>query len=606
MRLEVSLQARLEQKLRLAPQIIQSIEILQLPALELQDLVKEQLEENPTLEEEPRPEQTEVEKEAQDSLDRELESLERVDAVWNDYFSQPGGRGSSGGAGEDRKREAMENTAAPAVSLQDYLIQQLHLLDVSSAVLPEVREALEAEWSDEVVARIRALAEYIVYNLDTNGYLTCSIEEVVRSYLRQEEGGEDLQEAAPVVGEEPDPAGDGAPAPSEAQAPVDSAPAAVEAEEAAPSPQEASLPDPDPLAWRAPTATPATPTDAAPVTPMEAAPPFDAGNGGDGLQVEAAEPPPAVEPGANGVLTVAAEEALRIVQALDPPGVAGRSLKEVLLLQLGLDPEKYKDVRHIIENHLQDIQSNRFPKIAKALGTDIEEVKERIAFIKMLNPRPGSLFAAKEAHYIIPDVVVVEVDGDYEVRLEDTYIPRLHISPHYRRMLTEERDNPKVREFIKKKIESAKWLIESIEQRQNTLLRISREIVDVQRGFLDYGLEHLRPLKMQHIADRVGVHVSTVSRALSTKYIQTPRGIYPMKFFFTGGTVSQDGTMESTVSIKQKVRDIIEKEDKRHPLSDEDIARILRTDQGLEIARRTVTKYRKQLSIPSSRQRRMY
>ena len=203
-------------------------------------------------------------------------------------------------------------------------------------------------------------------------------------------------------------------------------------------------------------------------------------------------------------------------------------------------------------------------------------------------------------------MVIDEVDGDYEVRLEDAYIPRLHISPHYRRMLAEEGQNPKVREFIKKKIESAKWLIESIEQRQSTLLRIVREIVSVQRAFFDFGLEHLKPLKMQQVADRVRVHVSTVSRALSDKYVQTPRGIYPLKFFFTGGTVSSDGTMESTVSIKQKVKDIVQREDKQHPLSDEEIARILKDELGLDIARRTITKYRKQLLIPSSRQRREY
>lgn len=623
MRMEVSLQVRLEQKLRLAPQIIQSIEILQLAALELQDLVKQELEENPTLEEDLGTVQPEPERqESQESgdLERELEGLERVDAVWNDYFSRTGSSRSGAADGGDRKREAMENTAAPSVSLQEYLVQQLHLLNISTVLGEEFLSSMEEHGPtvEELCSHVRAIAEYLIYNLDDNGYLPYSLEEIIESYSPDDgprEGWTPLERrAAP---ETPDstpatPGGNGEGTDGRPEGARGKISTHADETEVRGGPGPSGDGGNGPSVVSVPPAHFLTATAPDPGTGLELPRGEDPiSKEGNGEEVAPASPGEAaavlpVEEDRKGPTELLAEEALRVVQTLDPPGVGGRSLKEVLLLQLGRETDTFQEERKIIQDHLKDIQSNRFPKIAKALGTDIEDVKDRIAFIRMLNPRPGSLFAPKSAHYIIPDVVVQEVAGDYEVQLEDTYIPRLHISPHYRRMLTEQRENPKVREFIKKKIESAKWLIESIQQRQNTLLKISREIVSVQRGFLDYGVEKLRPLKMQHIADRVGVHVSTVSRALADKYVQTPRGIYPMKFFFTGGTVSRDGTVQSTVSIKQKVRDIIEKEDRKHPLSDEDIALKLREDHGLEIARRTITKYRKQLSIPSSRQRRTY
>jgi RNA polymerase sigma-54 factor len=215
------------------------------------------------------------------------------------------------------------------------------------------------------------------------------------------------------------------------------------------------------------------------------------------------------------------------------------------------------------------------------------------------------VLASTETYYITPDVVLEWVDGDYEVRLENSFIPSLRISPRYLRLLHDNRQDPKVREHIKKKIESARWLIDSIEQRQNTLERVVRAIVRRQRDFLDFGIAHLKPLKMQEIADELSIHVSTVSRAIADKYVQTHRGIFALKYFFTGGTESDDGSVESRASVKQKVLAIIEAENKASPLSDEEIADRLQKE-GLNIARRTVTKYRKQLKIQSSRQRRVW
>jgi RNA polymerase sigma-54 factor len=277
---------------------------------------------------------------------------------------------------------------------------------------------------------------------------------------------------------------------------------------------------------------------------------------------------------------------------------------ECLLIQIGDDPSVAFE-RMLVERYLDDLKMNRLPRIAKETGRSIEEIKDALAFISSLNPHPGAFFSGAQPQYVIPDVVCELVDGKYEIRLEDSYIPRIHISPRYRKMLEEQKSNPAVRDYIKKKIEAAKWLIESIEQRQNTLYKIAKEIVDYQKSFLDHGIDFLKPLKMQYIADRVGVHVSTVSRAISDKYMQTPRGIYPLKFFFTGGTINAEGEMESILAVKQKVRDIVDQEDKRNPLSDEDIALKLRA-MGYDIARRTVTKYRKQMAILSSRQRRSY
>jgi RNA polymerase sigma-54 factor len=223
-----------------------------------------------------------------------------------------------------------------------------------------------------------------------------------------------------------------------------------------------------------------------------------------------------------------------------------------------------------------------------------------------LSTRPGSSFSAGPIRYIRPDVVIEWDDGEYVVRLVNDHLPRIGLSRNVRRMLEEARRDAKVREYLKRKIDAAKWLIEAIAQRQSTLERVVKEIVARQRDYLDFGVSHLHPLKMQEIADALGIHVSTVSRAISDKHAQTPRGIVALKYFFTGGTESDDGNVESRLSVKERVRDLIEEEDKHNPLSDDEVAERLRDKFGLDIARRTVTKYRKALNIPSSRQRRLW
>ncbi len=298
------------------------------------------------------------------------------------------------------------------------------------------------------------------------------------------------------------------------------------------------------------------------------------------------------------------DDALRIIQDLDPPGVGGRNLQECLLLQLSPTGPDYDFLKELLMEYLEDIKRNKLPQIAKKIGRPIEEIKLALQSISQLNPTPGSIFSIEETHIVIPDVIVELVDGNYQVRVEDSYVPALRISRQYRDMFHTKGKDPRVRQFIKSKLESAKLLIESIEQRQMTLFNVASEIIGRQKDFLDNGVGHLRPLKMQEVADQVGIHVSTVSRAINKKYMQTPRGIFPMKYFFTGGLQTSRGE-ESQETVKLRVKQVIDAEDKSNPLSDDQIAEILK-EKGVDIARRTVSKYRKALSIPSSRQRREY
>lgn len=297
--------------------------------------------------------------------------------------------------------------------------------------------------------------------------------------------------------------------------------------------------------------------------------------------------------------------ALAVVQSLEPAGVGGRTLQECLLLQLRRDPQDYPLEERIISEHLGDLGHNRLPKISRALGVTIEDVKLAGENIASLNPLPGKLYGSELPRYVKPDVVVDEIDGRYEVRVDSDYIPRIQISDHYRTLYQQSKKDPAIKRYLKKKIDNAEWLLTAIRQRQSTLLRIAQAIVEVQSGFLDHGISHLRPLKMADLADRLGVHVSTISRAISGKYIQTPRGIFDMKFFFTGGATKDDGNVEARGSVIQRIKDLIANEDKSNPLSDISIVRKL-AESGIKISRRTVTKYREAEAIPSSRERRSY
>jgi RNA polymerase sigma-54 factor len=462
--------------------MIQSMEILQLPIMALQERIEQELSENPVLvdlreassptdaenEETETPASTES-----DTGANEFDNLVSLDENWSELYDE-GPRRSRASLSEegDRKQDAMQNMASRPRSFHDDLTEQLSFFDCDPIV--------------------RALAEYIIYNLDDNGYLKLSLHEVIRD-----------------------------------------------------SGVEGSLEE--------------------------------------------------------------AEEALRLVQKLDPSGVGARDLRECLLLQLSPDTPSYDVLRTLISSHLDDIQHNRLPAIEKKTGVPLETIKDALEHLRRLNPKPGASFSSENnTQYVVPDLIVEANDaGTYEVRLVDEHTPHLSISRYYQKQLRNKETDPAAREFIQKRIQSARWLIESIEQRRNTLLKVARAIIEHQRVFLDKGPEFIEPLKMQQIADRVGVHVTTVSRAVDDKWVQTPRGIFPLKRFFGGGTTTADGEEIAWDTIKRKLLEIIAKEDKQNPLSDEEIVDDM-CAQGLKVARRTVTKYRQALNIPSSRQRKQF
>jgi len=475
MKLETSLSPQLQQQLKLAPQVIQSIEILQLPMMALVEHIQQELANNPVLEEMAEPEEQKtsgdedsVGENKEEVQDDEFGKIKEMAEEWGDYFSQTTTRRSNASDESDQKQEALENTAAKPMSLQDYLLGQLSVLELDD-LLPDV-------------------CENIIYNINNNGYLAYSLEEILESLEK---------------------------------------PASMEK----------------------------------------------------------------------------VKEALQIVQAMEPLGVGARNLKECLLLQLDKRDSNYYMAKDLISNYLEEVETKKYKLIAKKTGCNIEIIRMIIIFIKTLNPKPGSIFSSERVPYIVPEVRVDHVDGKYEVTLVgNNSIPRIYISSFYKDVLNKKNSDLQTKRYIRKKMESAKWLIDAIEQRKSTLYKVAVKIVELQNDFFDKGVFHLRTLKMQDVADIVGIHVSTVSRAISLKYMQTPQGVLDMKFFFTGGFKNVDGTMESWEAMRQKMAKIITEEEKTKPLSDEEIAAKLK-EMGIDIARRTVTKYRRYMKIPSSRVR---
>jgi RNA polymerase sigma-54 factor len=298
-----------------------------------------------------------------------------------------------------------------------------------------------------------------------------------------------------------------------------------------------------------------------------------------------------------------ADEALRIVQSLDPVGVGSRNLKECLLLQLSKDHPDYRELHVLITNHLEDLQHNRLPLIEKETGLCIEEIQMVWEELKQLNPKPTRSFVQRNVQVVRPDLSVERKgDGTYEVKVDEWDIPQLYISDYYRKRLSNPAVTAEEKEFVRRKLNAAQWLIDAITQRRSTMLKVTQAIVDHQVKFLEDGPEAIVPLKMQQIADRVKVHVTTVSRAVDNKWLQTPRGIFALRGFFVGGTTQDDGENVAWDKIRQKLQELIDQEDKASPLSDDELVKQLKA-AGLSVARRTIAKYRKIMGILSSRQR---
>ena len=490
MRLSFGQELRMQQKQVLAPRMIQSMEILQLPLMALQERIEQEMTENPVLEmcetdpnlpsegdngeapespDSPSDEERELVIDESASHEDDFERLMKMDEEWPDHFEERPriSRNQIEQEGE-RRHDAMANMTARPQTLQDYLHDQLGWFDLD--------------------APLRAMCDRIIYNLDQSGLLSGQLDDL----LSPEATAEDRK---------------------------------------------------------------------------------------------------------------LAQRALQIVQGLDPPGVGARDARECLLLQLVPGMPYYEQLLTLVRDHWEDLKHNRLPAIARRTGIAMEQIQQAISELKKLSLNPGADFTTSPAPTVTPDVFVDQQDdGRYVVRLEDGQTPELFISPYYRKLFKSGKANAETREYIKRKINSAQWLIESIEQRRGTLTKVAQAIVDHQRDFLDQGPEAIEPLKMQQIADKVGVHVTTVSRAVDDKWIQTPRGIFPLKRFFCGGTVSADGEEVAWDAVRLKLQEIVDEEDKQHPFSDDALVKEL-AKHGITVARRTVTKYRKAMNIPSSRQR---
>lgn len=505
---------RLEQ--RLTPQLIQSMEILQLPLLALEARVRSELEANPVLEDaelrdEPMPAATDATDATVDAekpaASPEAESFDRLDRMSREYdfdpADQPYARPAAASGERDAKMDAMANSAAPGPSLQEYLERQWAMMDLS----PEVRHA----------------GLTVLNWMNPDGYLRTRAEQ-------------DSRDDGKTNG---------------------------------------SLP----LIIRRDTASLEKLDDeiARSVTP-----PLDA-----------------------GVL----EEAIARVQTLEPRGVGARDLTESLLIQLDALPEHHPLAETLVENHLDDMARNRLPNIARVTGHSIEEIKEALSVIARLHHHPGSLISPEQVPPIVPDIIVdfaEDTDG-YTVRLARGQWQGLRISPHYRLMLEQGAGGDgEAKSFLRKNLEAAKALIDAIHYRRDRLLQIAKIVVERQREFFDDGPRHLKVLLMRDIAAELGCDPSTISRTVDQKYIQSPRGIDPLRMFFTGGTETAAGEVVSWDAVKQKVREIIDEEDKTNPLSDDEIVKHLIAAGQVNISRRTVAKYRAQLNIPAARERKQF
>lgn len=497
---------RMDQRQLLTPRMIQSMEILQLPLMALEERIEQELQNNPVLElkendpgdaapvdaasddQSPRSDRSEGEQALVVREDRESDDFERLARIGeyleNEEFSTNGSFRPRRDEGErDKKLDAMSNAAARGITLEEHLLAQWSLV----------------ECPEEIQRAGRLLIGYI----DAEGYLRTPLEQIHA----------------------------------------------------------------------------------------------DAQNGKSAPSLQALR------------------QALSLIHELEPAGVGARDLPECLLLQLSAIEDDREQAqghdfdleRALLRDHLKDLEMNRYPLISKKLNIPVERITAAIHRLARLHPHPGKLIGGDDAHAITPDATIYyDEDTDrYEIEMSRDAVPELAISGRWRKFLKERQGDKKTREFLSNHVRNARWLMESIEQRRGTIERVIRVVVDAQREFFDKGPEFLRPLPMIQVAEQLGIHVATVSRAVSEKWIQTPRGVFPLRRFFSGGTTDAQGQDMSWDAVKEKLKIILANEDKHQPLNDDEIVIKLK-DQGIELARRTVAKYRKLLNIPTARQRREY
>lgn len=512
--LQQRLSLKLAQRLVMTPSLQQAIKLLQMTRLELQGVLNQEMVENPMLEDVG--DQEDSEEGEDQSPDEEPSMLDiDLDAYFNDYL---GSESTAPNTFEAKEAVPFENSISREPDLYDHLLWQLRLSDATSP--------------------LRDIAELVIGNLDADGFLRASIEE--------------LQ----LLGAQP---------------------AEVERYQA----------------------------EVAMVREMAEA--FSSNHDGNGNLTAA----PGYEKPERGPVPVPGypaeqvDRALALVRSFDPPGIAWRTLPECLLAQLEALEETGSLAWRIVDECWDLLTRRQFRQIARHLRTPLPALEAPVEAIKALETRPGRLFSHERTEYVEPDVVAVKTGGEWAIQLNDDGLPKLRISRAYRTMLQRmqrEEGEAEARDFLKDKMRSAMWLMKSLDQRQRTIYKVAESILRQQRGFFDHGLDELRPMVLRDVADDIGMHESTVSRVVSNKYIHTPRGLYPMKFFFHSGIECDRGGEISSLTVKRKLRHLIGDEDGHKPLSDSALTRQLQRE-GINIARRTVAKYRDELGIPSSNDR---
>ncbi len=586
--LQPKLNLRVSQKQILTPGLVQMVSVLALNKLELADMINAELTENPVLEEldnsvplldevSAREEKLErdsslAQQEQPATTPEEKDPFEEID--FGSFFSEyldPGLRTSI--EMEDSEKPSFENFLSKPSTLADHLMWQLGSLHVNEDVY-------------------RA-AELVIGNLNEEGYLTASDDELLG--LAQEEAQDAGPAVLPVVAPlSPEPA------------PAAAAPPAIDGLELEDQSFTVAVADvvEDDLELERPEDAMVAEPQVEPVRPPSPRPTLV---------------PPRTAPARVPFSRDALREAIDVVKQMDPIGVGARDLRECLLAQLHdlrrvnrknangnhlAELEALDDAIVLVDQHLHALQNKHYKEVAKAMARPLEAVMAGMEFIRTLDPRPGLRYNKVETRLIEPDVAFIKQGDEYLVMMNDEEVPQLRLNSSYRRLLNRDVAEKDVRNYVKERYKSAIQLIKNIEQRKQTILRVCYSILERQRDFLDQGIDQLKPMMIKEVAEEIGVHPSTVSRAVANKYAHTPQGVFELRYFFSESVNGPEGSSTSLLILKRRVKKLIEDEDPTRPLTDEQITRILQS-QGIQVTRRTVAKYREDMRIPSTHQRRV-
>ena len=588
--LQHRLSLKVSQRQILTPGLVQMVSVLALNKLELKDMINSEMVENPVLEEleDPVPliddvGRREEERERPAAEESPVAAAEKKDPFeeidFGSFFQEyldPGYR--SQGEMEEIERPSFENFLSKPSNLTDYLMWQL-------GSIPTTREVREA-------------AELIIGNLNEDGYLIATDEELL-GVVPPAPPEVDSAKADAVVAEA---------AALGLEPPEGELPPTTDTE-LTHGMSEDGVPEASATDWAAAQSTPVTETLPAAVATAVQPSPSD-------VTSAPAERPPTK----SNFDVFALHDALEVVRQLDPPGIACRNLRECLLYQLrfhqrnldqhkdgihnGHTAEVISDAIHVVDQHLRALQLKQHKEIGKLMGRPIEAIQAALEFIRTLDPRPGLRYNAVQPRLIEPDVAFVKHGDEWLVIMNDEDLPTLRLNPAYKRLLTKDTNDKDTRNYVKERYKSAIQLIKNIEQRKQTIMKVCYAIVGRQQDFLEKGIDQLKPMMIKEVAEEIGVHPSTVSRAVANKYAHTPQGVFELRYFFSESVNGPEGGATSLLILKRRVKKLIEEEDPTRPLTDEQITRILQS-QGIQVTRRTVAKYREDMRIPSTHQRRI-